>query len=168
MWSFLSGLWDSGLNWIGGLFSGLGNAIATGFNNLGSFLSRTFGGFFHDLTAFFSRIFGPLLDLVTGLIYLLGQAVDVVILVVQVILYLVQVLVSFATGLVRSLVALATFSPDQVAAVHNPYAAGTGIFFRVLAQGGGDVLAAVLGWAFWFGLAVAVMYLFARSGGEAE
>lgn len=146
LFDFFGRLWQGMLSWIGNLLSAIVTAV----------------------TNFFYALFRGLVDLVNGFIYLLSSALDVIILVITTLLYLVQVLFAFAGGIVRTLINLATFDPADITAMHNPYAQGTGILMDVLNRVGGDVLAQVFMWVWWFVLAVAVMYLIMGRGQAAE
>lgn len=146
MFDFFGRLWSGMLSWIGDL---VGRAVLA-------------------VTTFLYNLFLPLVDLVGGFIYLLSQALDVVIVVVQIALYLVQVLVAVAGGIVRTLVNLATFDPAQVTAMYQPslFAPGFAKFMEAWNHIGGGIVPLVLGWVWWMTLAAAVLYLFV--GGKSQ
>lgn len=162
MWQFFANLWQGLITWLGSAMDNMTTAIIRALQGMGNWLSTTFGGLFRELTRFLSAILQPLLDLVGGLVYLLMNLVDVIILVVQTLLLLVQVLFGIAGGLVRTFAALAQFDPNTVTVERNPYSVGTDLLLGQFSRIGGDVLAQVLAWAVWLLLAVAVIRLFAR------
>jgi Na+/pantothenate symporter len=168
MFDFFGGLWSGMLGWFGQLGDRIYRGIIGAFQGLTSWFQTAIGGFFTEITRYLTAIFGGLWDLVAGFFYLLAQALDVVIMAVQVLLYLVQVLLAVGGGMARSLAKLASFDPASVTPTHNPYAAGTNLIFGVWRDLGGDVIAQVAIWAWWFALATAILFLFARSRPSAE
>jgi hypothetical protein len=127
---------------------------------LWDFLSNLGRSLFEWLGQALASLFGPLIDLIDGLVYFLASALDVIVKAVAVLLYLVQLLVSFGGGLVNSFVNLATFNPASIPAETNHYAPGTSLLFSTFSDLGGDVVAAVLSWGLWFLLAGSVVWLF--------
>lgn len=163
MWEWLAELWRRGLQWVGDAIDSATYSVIHALQSMGAWLSSTFGELFRGITQFLSTILGPLLDLIGGLFYLLQGIVDVVVLIVQLLLLTVQVLLATIGGLFRSFARLAAFDPTAITPETNPYAVGTNLILDQFNQAGGDVLAAVLSWAVWWMLAIAVVRLMARS-----
>lgn len=156
MWDFFSGLFDGALGYLADLFDGAVDALVGALEGLATWLYNLVGPYFTALTEFLSDIFGPVWDVILGILYLLGQAIDVVILAVQVLLLLGQVVVAVGGGIIRTVTSLAAFNAASVVTEYNPYSDGSALVFDLWAQAGGGTIALVLTWAVWLLAAVAI------------
>lgn len=160
---WLSGLWQSGLSWIGELINSATGALVSGLQGLGQFFSQTIGQYLQTFAGWLGNLLAPIWDLVQGLVYLIGKAIDVIILVVQVLLLLGQVVLAVGGGLLRTIGSLATFNPGAVAAVpQGRYATGIGLITGLWGNVGGDIIAQIVNWAIWLAAAWTVMRLIRR------
>lgn len=149
MWEYLGGLWQRGIDWLSGAFSGAVSAVVRALESAVGWLGDLLAPLVTAITEYLSYVLGPVWDLVLGILYFGGRIIEVIILVVQAVLLMLQILISGAGGLLRTVWSLATFDPAHITAVHNPYLAGTNLVLGVWSSAGGDIIALVFSWVIW-------------------
>jgi len=160
---WLSGLWQSGLSWIGELINSATGALVSALQGVGQVFSQTLGQYLQVFAGWLGNLLAPIWDLIQGLVYLIGKAIDVIILVIQALLLLGQVVLAVGGGLLRTIGSLASFNPATVAAVpQGKYVTGIGLFTGLWGAVGGDVIAQIVNWAIWLAAAWTVMRLIRR------
>ena len=125
LYDFFNGLFSGLFASLNGLFSSLYTTIVNAVDGLIDFIEDIWVEFWDALKTFFTTIFKPILDLVDGILYLFVQAFTLVVLALKVVAAMFGVFISFASGLITTIISFASWSGStQYNSLPGPIDAG--------------------------------------------
>lgn len=119
------------------------------------FLSNLFTGFFDGLMKIFTHVYW----FFQGIFYLFAKVFEIGLYIFEILYMILKVFLSFVSGLISTVGAIATYNPENVIDIYNPYAQGTQLALSAWNTAGFTILAGVLSWALYIITAVAVFHL---------
>lgn len=150
MYDFFNSLFGGLFGQLRNLFSSLFSFMGDIYHDLTSFIGNLFSGFWNAFTTFITNLFGPILDFFDAVLYLFKQAFVIVILVLKVIAALFGLLISFANGIINTLIGFAGWSGStQYYSLADPLQTGMGFTMGIVNQTGLNILPLVIAVFIW-------------------
>ena len=117
-----------------------------------NFLANLFSSFFNGILKIFTSVFW----FFEGIFYLFSKVFEIAIYLFEILYMLLQIFFALVSGLLTTIGAIATYNPDSVTSIYNPYSTGTSLALNVFNTAGFTVFAGVISWALYIitGLAI--------------
>lgn len=103
IYSFFNNLFSGLFSTLNSLFGNLFRTINNAFTSLMNFIGRSLTNLWNAISTFLSNLFKPILDLVTGILYLFTQSFTIIVLALKVVAALFGLVISFASGIITTI-----------------------------------------------------------------